>query len=151
MREINRIIVAAIIFSKDEKVLMGKKDPGSGGVYIDSWHIPGGGVEEGETLDQALVREVREEVGIDISPYKIKKRATIGHGSSEKTLSNGERVICHMEFNHFEVLLDEVSTDIKLELADDLVEARWFSRTELKQVQQIPGGKELFREMGYLD
>lgn len=52
MRKINRIIVAALIFSKDGKLLMGTKDPRRGGVYSDCWHLPGGGVEEGETLEQ---------------------------------------------------------------------------------------------------
>jgi len=71
MREIQRTIVSALIFSKDGKLLMGKKNPAKGGVYPDCWHIPGGGVEEKETLEQALKREVQEEVGINISPYRI--------------------------------------------------------------------------------
>jgi 8-oxo-dGTP pyrophosphatase MutT (NUDIX family) len=28
---------------------MGQKDPNKGGVYSDYWHIPGGGVDNGET------------------------------------------------------------------------------------------------------
>jgi hypothetical protein len=42
MREIERTIVSALIFSQDGKLLMGKKDPAKGGVYPDCWHIPGG-------------------------------------------------------------------------------------------------------------
>ena len=47
MREINRDIVSAIMLSKDKRIFLAKKNPNKGGVYIDCWHIPGGGIEEG--------------------------------------------------------------------------------------------------------
>lgn len=152
MREINRVIVSALIFSKDHKLLMGKKDPAKGGVYSDCWHLPGGGVDEGETLEQALQREVLEETGIDISSYKIAQLPFIGSGIAEKTLQKtGEKVLCKMEFNRFEVHIDNKNADeIGLRPTDDLVEIKWFSAEELPNVKQIPGGKEFFRQAGYI-
>ncbi len=38
-----------------------------------------------------------------------------------------------------------------LPIIDDLVEANWFSKDELLTVEQIPGGREFFAEMGYVD
>jgi 8-oxo-dGTP pyrophosphatase MutT (NUDIX family) len=151
MREINRTIVSAIILSKDRKILMGKKDPAKGGVWPNMWHIPGGGVDKGETLEQALTREVKEEVGLDISDTKITPLNHNFTGTTEKTIKDtGERVLCHMLFNHFEVQLNKNANKIELHLSDDLVESHWFTLEELPNVKQIPGSKEWFEEMGYI-
>lgn len=148
LREIKRVIVAALIFSKDNKLLMGKKDPQGGGVYSDCWHIPGGGVDEGETLERALIREVKEEAGIDITREEMTLFPYKGTGVAEKTLEDtGERVLCKMEFNRFKVVIDKAADEIKLKLGDDLVETHWFPIEELSTVKQIPGGKEFFQQI----
>jgi 8-oxo-dGTP diphosphatase len=36
--------------------------------YLDVWDLPGGHVESGETLPSAVARELREELGVVISP-----------------------------------------------------------------------------------
>ena len=151
MREIQRTIVSALIFSKDGKLLMGKKNPAKGGVYSDCWHIPGGGVDGGETFEQALKREVQEEVGIDISPYRIVPVPFVGSGIAEKTLKTGEMVLCRMKFNRFEVYInDKNAEEIKLRPKSDLVEIKWFSAEDLSNVKQIPGGREFFQQAGYI-
>jgi len=151
MREIERIIVSAIIFSKDGKILMGQKDPNKGGVYFDCWHIPGGGVDENESLEDALKREIKEEIGLDVSQYQIEPLPGPGEGVSEKTLKEtGEKVLCHMKFHRFKIVVDKTADEIKLQLGSDLVELKWFSKEELSFVKQIPGGKEYFQELGYI-
>jgi ADP-ribose pyrophosphatase YjhB (NUDIX family) len=56
MRKIKREIVSALIFSGGGKIFLGKKDMKTGGVYCDCWHIPGGGIEDGENKRDALIR-----------------------------------------------------------------------------------------------
>lgn len=37
----------------------------------DTWELPGGQVEEGEALDQAVCREIKEETGLTVKPIGI--------------------------------------------------------------------------------
>lgn len=129
---------------------MGRKDPAKGGVYSNVWHVPGGGTDEGETLEQALQREIKEEVGIDIAPYKPTLLSNEDTGTAEKILDTGEKVLAKMYFNRFKVVIDKPSDEILLHLSDDLVETRWFSLEELPNVEQIPGGKEFFQKIGLI-
>ena len=130
---------------------MGKKNPKAGGVYLDCRHIPGGGVYEGESLKNAVIREVKEEVGIDISKYAIIPLPYKDSGVSEKTLKDTwEIVLCNMKFNRFKVLIDLPADKIILKLDDDLIEARWFTAEEVAETKQVPGGKELLQKMWYI-
>ena len=56
------LAVAGLVKSKDGKWLVVKKKYGG---LKGSWSLPAGFVEAGETADEAVMREVREETGID--------------------------------------------------------------------------------------
>jgi ADP-ribose pyrophosphatase YjhB (NUDIX family) len=103
LRHIKRTIVSALLISSDNKIFMGKKDPKEGGVYAECWHIPGGGVEEGESLVEALIREIKEETGVDISNEQINCVDNKGFGEATKILPSGEKVIVEMKFIVFEI------------------------------------------------
>lgn len=55
----------------------------------DTWYIPGGKRESGETDQQALIREVKEELTVDLIPETIKHYGTFeaqAHGKPEGTV-----------------------------------------------------------------
>ena len=54
--------VVAAIFQKDGKILVGQRTPDQS--HPLKWEFPGGKVEPGESLEQALARELEEELGI---------------------------------------------------------------------------------------
>ena len=65
MKEIK--VVAAII-QKENRILATKRGYGE---FINMWEFPGGKIESGETKEQALVREIKEELNIEISVDKF--------------------------------------------------------------------------------
>ena len=58
------IEVVAAIIKKDDKIFITKR---SYGEFIDMWEFPGGKVEVGETQEEALIREIEEELELDIT------------------------------------------------------------------------------------
>jgi 8-oxo-dGTP pyrophosphatase MutT (NUDIX family) len=52
--------------------------------YISGWHLPGGGVETGETLTMALARELREEGNIELTDPPILFSIYFNHRASRR-------------------------------------------------------------------
>ena len=53
--------VRALVIDEEGRIFLVKHS------YVSGWHLPGGGVEAGETLGEALARELREEGNIEIT------------------------------------------------------------------------------------
>lgn len=61
------IDVVAAVIKADGRYLVAQKPAVKGG----DWEFPGGKVEPGETIAQALVREIDEELGVAIKPQEV--------------------------------------------------------------------------------
>jgi 8-oxo-dGTP pyrophosphatase MutT (NUDIX family) len=146
MRTIKRDIAGALIFSNDNHVLLGKNN--AGGVYDDLWVVPGGGIDEGETSEQAVKREILEEVGIDISNAAIHLVPEVQTGVTEKTLRDtGERVLVDMTFYNFKVNIDLPASEITIKLEDDFGHAEWVPFDGLASKSYSPSVKQLLKSL----
>lgn len=73
-------VVAGIIRNPEGQILLGQRRPGT---HLEGlWEFPGGKVEVNETLQQALKRELKEELGIQV--LKTESLITVNHEYLEK-------------------------------------------------------------------
>jgi 8-oxo-dGTP diphosphatase len=65
-------VAAAVIEHPDGRFLLAQRPPGK--VYEGYWEFPGGKLEQGESVEAALRRELQEEIGVTIGavhPWKV--------------------------------------------------------------------------------
>jgi 8-oxo-dGTP diphosphatase len=67
--------IAAIILENDKReILLYLRDNKPGIPFPDYWDLIGGHVEDGETPEEALIREVKEELNIDLQEHAFYKK-----------------------------------------------------------------------------
>lgn len=59
------LVAACALIDQDRKVLMAQRPPGK--AMAGLWEFPGGKMEAGETPETCLIRELREELAIDVT------------------------------------------------------------------------------------
>ncbi|MBP6962766.1 NUDIX hydrolase [Candidatus Saccharibacteria bacterium] len=148
MRTIKRDVVGGFIFSSDNYLLLGKSNRGT---YEGMWIIPGGGIESGESQEQALIREILEETGIDISNEKIEKMDISLSGQSKKILKDtGEEVLGLYNFFNYIIMLKQKSKDILVTAGDDYTEPTWHKVENLHTLRLPEPSIITLKQMGIL-
>ena len=125
MKEIE---VGCAIIEKDGKILITQRQPGSflGGF----WEFPGGKREAGESMEECLVREIREEVALEICPREFLQ--TDSYQYPEK--------IIHLYF----YLCDWISGNpLKIECMD----FRWVLPDEMRSFKFPVGDDNMINEL----
>ena len=64
-------VAVGILLRPDGALLLSTRPPGK--VYAGYWEFPGGKIEAGESIEQALRRELIEELGVTIGPAEVWK------------------------------------------------------------------------------
>jgi len=119
------LAVSAAIFRDGRVLIVRRARPPAHGLYT----LPGGGVELGETLEEAVVREIREETALTIEPLELVGfRQAIGRDASGRV----ER--------HF-VVLPFAARFIGGEIAlnEELAEAKWLMLSEISGLKTTEG------------
>ena len=113
-----KIEVAAAIIVKDNKVFATQRGYGE---FKDGWEFPGGKLEPGESAREALVREIREELDVDIRVGRLLETVEYDYPKFHLTM---HCFICEL-----------LSEEIVLKEHED---ARWLKEEELDTVDWLP-------------
>lgn len=121
--------VTAAILRQDRKILICQRDDSGSCPLL--WEFPGGKQEEGESLEECLVRECQEELGVAIQ---------VGEVFAETRYTYGDKEMC---FTFFEGRI------IKGELQKTVHrDTRWVRAEELGQYEFCPVDVEVAERLG---
>lgn len=113
--------VGAVIFNKEGKIFLAKRGKKARN-ETGKWEFPGGGLEFGESFENTIIREMKEEFGIDIEV--IDQLATFNHLiPDEKQHWVALAFICKIKSGTPKILEPEKCTEIG-----------WFSIDEMKKM-----------------
>ena len=98
----------------------------------DMWGLVGGGVKKTETELQAIVREVREELGLRIPAERFKKLAVYGEPGRIAAYRDGS--IWRMVIVVFAL---ELEKEPKLQISTESKDLKFFTKEELKDIEVV--------------
>lgn len=127
------IVGAGACILREGKLLLIRRgaEPGKG-----RWSIPGGLVELGENVEDAMVREVKEEVGLDVKAVKLVDVF------DSLTLDDLGRVQYHFVVVNFLVRL----VGGRLHTADDVTESKWVPLDEVEKYELTRSFRTFFEK-----
>lgn len=137
-----RVIVVGVLHNGRDDYLLCRM-PGDRGVFPGEWGLPGGGLEAGETLEQALRREIREELGLEL---RTVEPLFFSDAALSKTQPDGVRRDFYMIFLLFRCIPEPGP----IRLNPEFEEAAWVPRRELASYRLNRATLETFTRLGLL-
>ena len=121
------IEVVAAIIKKQDKIFITRR---SYGEFADMWEFPGGKIELGESREEALIREVKEELELDINNLEYLKTVEYDYPNFHLTMHCFICEICGGE--------------LVLNAHND---AKWVSLEELSTQKWVPADVEVVEKI----
>ena len=131
MSKLRRIRVAAAVVWDGPRLLMTQR--AAGGALGLQWEFPGGKLERDETAEQAVVREVLEELGVAATP--LERVHAVAHD-----YPHGTRV----EIVFMRCTLDSYT----FTLSDEVNDARWQEPADIDVTQVLEADRDFLRSLG---
>lgn len=130
---------------KDEQIVLIKK---VGGPYSGKLDLPGGTIEWGETPEETLIRELNEEVGINIKEYELFDANSVTFEWIHKEeLECGHHLGIFYKINKYE---NEIIENIDInEKNDDSLGARYYKISDLKKCELSSIANLGIEKLGY--
>jgi 8-oxo-dGTP diphosphatase len=116
--------VKVLLKNKDGKYLLARRNPKKYPEVGATWDIVGGRIEPGTTLLENLMREVKEETGLElISPVKLV--------AAQDILKVADKHVVRLTY------LGEIDGEPKID--EEHLEAGWFSVSEIMKLDAVDG------------
>ena len=137
-----RLIVVPIIRRDDGRYLLCKM-PSHRGVFPGQWGLPGGGVEDDEAIEDALRREVREELRLELATLTP---AYFKGEHREKLYPDGRRETMYMVFLIYLCTVDDAEPIIN----DELEAFAWVTPYEMPSYDLNVATRATLAQVGIL-
>ncbi len=115
--------VGAVIEDGAGRLLLVKHKPARGGFWQGKWICPGGSLELGETIEEGIKREVKEETNLEIELIKPIP-------PFDRVVREGSKVSLHVVYLNYRARL----VGGKLKPESDVGEASWVEKKRLPEV-----------------
>lgn len=138
-----RIIVCPVIQNEGEYLLC--KMAADRGVFPGQWALSGGGMEPGETMEEALRREIREELGEELDITEVKPWA-FRDDVRMKTYADGTTEEIYMIY----LIFDCVSANRAITFNEEFQDVIWVSPEAMKEMDLNEATRITFAEKGFL-
>ena len=104
------------------------------------WAGPAGHIDEGESPEEAMKREVREEVGLEVKKFKLLYHETLDWNKCSRGITGHEWFL-------YKIL--EWSGELKKEKSE-VKNLKWVAPSELKKIKLEEAYQYWFKKLGYL-
>ncbi|MCP2004244.1 MULTISPECIES: nucleoside triphosphatase NudI [Buttiauxella] len=138
-----RVIVCPIIENNGEVLLCKMAD--DRGVFPGQWALSGGGMEPGEKMEEALLREIQEELGAELQITRIKPW-TFADDVRVKTYADGSKEEIYMIY----LLFDCISANRQVTFNEEFQEIAWVKPSDLNNYDLNEATRITFTRKGWL-